>query len=154
MYQGVRLGALWVIHFEYGKVGGVVARMVFHHKVGLDVERLPVEVQIVLDNCQDEGVVGHHNLNIVRLSGESLEVSNWEVDPPGSFVPHEPNRHNIQLVVGWGVVGGCSGDFSEAPDLAMSHGGAIGMAERGRLVANWYGQSELGMGNWSIQNVV
>ena len=128
--------------------------MVFCHKAGLDVECLPIEIRIVPDNHQDEGVVGHHNLNIVRLSGESLEVSNWEVDPPGSFVPHEPNRHNVcPVVVGWGVVGRGGRDVAEPPDLAMAHGGAIGMAERGRLIVNWYGESELGVGNWSIWNI-
>ena len=79
-------------------------RMMGHHKLWCDVEGLAVEVGVVSDYSQDKRVIGHHNLNIVRLSGDSLEVSNWEVNPPGSLILYEPNQDNVCLVIGWGVV--------------------------------------------------
>ena len=101
------------------------------------MQGLSVQIRVILDDGQYKWVVSHYNLNIIRLSGDSLEVSDGEVDPPCSLVLHEPNWHNIWLVVGWGIVRRGGGDITEPPDFVMAHGGAIGMAERGGLVANW-----------------
>ena len=128
-------------------------RTLRRHELWRNVEGLTIEVRIVLNYSKDKWAVGHHNLYIVRLAGDSLEVSDWEIDPFSSLVPHEPDWDNVCLVVGWGVVGRGGGDFLHSPNLAMAHGGPIGMAERGCLVANWYSELELGVGNGSGQNI-
>ncbi len=117
------------------------------------MEGLAIKVRVVPDYSQDKRVVGHHNLYIIRLVGDSLEVSDWEVNPSGSLVLHEPDWDNVCPVIGWGVVGRGSGGFSCFPNLAVTHGGPIGMAERGCLIANWYGKLELGVGNGSSRNI-
>ncbi len=85
--------------------------MTRHHEFRRDVEGLTVEIGIVLDYGKDERVVGHHNLNIIRLSGDSLEVSDGEVDSPSSLISYEPDQDNVCPVVGWGIVGRGSGAF-------------------------------------------
>src|SRR6266404_3834969 len=130
-HQFICLGAVTIVCLELQKVRRVVTRAECRHSPGLDLEGLPVQIWTVFDNGQYERVVHHYNLNIVRLAGDSLSVSDGEVDVAGSFIPHEPNRHNIWPVVGCGVVGSGCRDFSESPDLAVAHGGAIGVTKRG-----------------------
>ena len=122
--------------------------------MGLDVQSLAIEVGVVLDDGEDKGVVGHYDLDIVGLLGPSLQVSDREVNSSRSFVPYEPNRHNVRPVFGWGVVGRGGGDVTEPPGLMMVHGGAIGMAKWGGLVANGNGKAELGVGDGSVWNIV
>ncbi len=142
-----------VVSFKHEQVGGVVARLTFCHGAGRDVQGLTVQVQVVLHDGEDEGVISHDDLDVVRLLGPSLQVSDREVNSSRSFVPYEPNRHNVRPVFGWGVVGRHRGDSSELPGLVVVHDGPIGMAERGCLVANWNGKAELGVGNRSVWNI-
>ena len=82
-----------------------------------------------------------------------MEVRDREVNSSRSFVLYEPSRHNVRHVFGWGVVGRSGGDSPELPGLAVVHGGAIGMAERGRFFADWYGEAEAGVGDGSVWNI-
>ncbi len=51
------------------------------------------------------------------------------------------------------MVGRGGRDGPEFPGLAVVHGGAICMAEWGRLFADWDGEAEAGVGNGSVMNI-
>ena len=104
-YQHIHLCTMGVIHPEHVQVGGVVVRALCRHSAGFDMKGLPIQVRVVLNNGQDEGVVSHYDLDVVGLLGVSLQVCDWEVNSSRSFVPYEPRRHNVRPVFGWGVVG-------------------------------------------------
>jgi len=93
-----------VIHFENVEIRGVVTGLMSRLHPGCNVKGLVIEVGIVPDYGEDEQVISHHNLDIVGLSGDSLEVSDGEIDSSSSLIPHEPNQDNVHPVVGWGVV--------------------------------------------------
>src|SRR6266404_6232608 len=152
-YQFIRGRTMGVVRLEDEEVGGVVARTLRFVGMGLDVQSLAVEVWVVLDDGEDKGVVGHYDLDVVGLLGVSLQVRDREVNSSKSFVLYKPRRHNVRPVFGWGVVGQCRGDPSELPGLSVAHGGPIGVTERGRFIANWYGKAELGVGNGSVWNI-
>src|SRR6266404_1849354 len=153
-HQLIRCRAVGVVCLEDGEVGGVVARTLRLVGAGLDVQSLAVEVWVVLDDGEDEGVIGHYDLDIVWLLGPALEICDREVNSSRSFVPYEPNRHNVRPVLGWGVVGRGGGNgVSELPGVAMVHGGAISVAEWGHLFADWDGEAEAGVGNGSVRNI-
>src|SRR6266404_1123315 len=115
-HQLVRCCAMGVVRLEEDEVRGVVARALRFVDAGFDVQGLAVEVWVVLDDGKDEWVVGHHDLDIVRLLGPAFEICDREVNSSRSFVPYEPSRHNVRPVFGWGVVGrGGSDGVSELP---------------------------------------
>src|SRR6266404_585175 len=150
-HQLVRCCAMGVVRLEDDEVGGVVARTLRFVDAGFDVQSLAVEVWVVLDDGKDEWVVGHHDLDIVRLLGPAFEICDREVNSSRSFVPYEPSRHNVRPVFGWGVVGrGGSDGVSELPGRSVVHGGAISVAEWGCLFADWDGEAETGMGNGPV----
>src|SRR5882762_5568163 len=119
MYQRIHLRTMRIVSFEHVEIGGVITGAAFCHGPRRDLEGLTVQIRIVPYDGQDKRVVCHHNLNIVRLAGGSLLVSNGEVNLFGSLVPHEPNQHNVWPVAGWGVVGRHGGDIMESPDLTV-----------------------------------
>src|SRR6266404_3349261 len=128
-HQLIRCCAVGVVRFEDGEVGGVVARTLRFVGAGLDVQSLAVEIRVVPHNGQDEGVVGHYDLDVVGLLGLAFEVGDREVNSARSFVPYERSRHNVRPVFGWGVVGrGGSSGVPELPGAAVVHGGAVGVA--------------------------
>src|SRR6266404_7708541 len=152
-HQLVRCCAMGVVHPEKVQVAGVVPWALGFERARRDVQSLPVQIRVVLDNSQDERVIGHDDLYVIGLLGQSLSVRDREVNSSRSFVPYEPRRHNVRPVLGWGVVGRRGGDSSELPGLGMTHGGPIGVAERRGLVADGYGEVELGMGDGSVGNM-
>src|SRR6266404_7310558 len=152
-HQRIRLCTVRVVGFEHVQVRGVVVRTALLFDRWLNVQSLSIQVWVVLDDGQDKWVVGHYDLDVVGLLGLSLQVSDREVNSSRSFVLYEPNRHNVWLVFGWGVVGRGGGDITESPGLVMVHGGTIGMAERRGLVADGDGQAKLGVGNGSVWNI-
>src|SRR6266404_3566552 len=152
-HQRIRLCTVRVVGFEHVQVRGVVVRTALLFDRWLNVQSLSIQVWVVLDAGEDKWVVGHYDLDVVGLLGMSLQVRDQEVNSSRSFIPYEPNRHNVWPVFGWGVVGRCGWDFTEFPGFVVAHGGPIGVTERGRLVANWYGKMELGVGNRSIWNI-
>src|SRR6266404_9617006 len=153
MHQRIRLCMVGVVGFEDMEVRGVVTGSACLHGTRHDVQSLPIQVWVVLDDGKDEGVVGHYDLYVVGLLGPSLQVGDREVNSSRSFVPYEPNRHNVWPVLGWGVVGRGGGDVAESPGLVVVHGGAIGVAEWGCLITNQYGKSEYGVGNGPVWNI-
>src|SRR6266404_5440522 len=94
-YQFICLCVVTVVGFEHQEVRGVVVRAEGHHGSWRDVEGLSVQIWTVFDDSQHKGVICHHHLNIVRLVGDSVAVSDGEIDAPDSLIPHEPNWHNI-----------------------------------------------------------
>src|SRR6266404_2217269 len=103
-YQFIRGRTMGVVRLEDEEVGGVVARTLRFVGAGLDVQSLAVQVWVVLDDGEDKGVVGHHDLDVVGLLGPALEVCDREVNSSRSFVPYEPSRHNVRPVFGRGMV--------------------------------------------------
>src|SRR6266404_480518 len=153
-HQLIRCRTVGVIRLEDGEVGGVVARTLLFVGAGFDVQRLSVQVGVVLDNGEDERVVGHYDLYVVGLLGPALEVCDREVNSSRSLVPYEPNRHNVRPVRGWGVVGrGGSDDVPELPGRTVVHGGAISVAERGCLFADRDGEAEAGVGDGPVGKI-
>src|SRR6266404_4170987 len=152
-HQVIRCRTVGVVRLKDREVGGVVARTLCFVGAGFDVQRLAVEVGVVLDNGEDERVIGHYDLDVVGLLGPAFEICDGEINSSRSFVPYEPSRHNVRPVFGWGVVGRGRNDFPELPSLAVVHGGAICVAEWGCFVANRDGETKAGVGNGSVVNV-
>src|SRR6266404_8744581 len=152
-HQRIRLCTVRVVGFEHVQVRGVVVRTALLFDRWLNVQSLSIQVWVVLDAGEDKWVVGHYDLDVVGLLGPSLQVRDREVNSSRSFIPYEPNRHNVWPVLGWGVVGRGGGDVAESPGLVVVHGGAIGVAEWGCLITNQYGKSEYGVGNGPVWNI-
>src|SRR6266404_8586819 len=147
MYRCIDGRALLMICFEHVEVGGVVPGMVRCHQTGSDVKSLSIQIRAAFDNGQDEWVIGHGDLDVVGLVDDSSRVGDREVNSAWPCVSYEPGRNNVWPVLGWGVIRRGGGSLTLAPDLVVLHEGSIGIAERGRLVVNSYGEVELGMGN-------
>jgi len=114
--------------------------------VGSDVESLSIEIWATLDDGQDKRVIGHGNLDVVGLVDDSPGVGNREMDSTWPRVSYKPSWNNVWPILRWGVIRRGGGGLSSFPDLVVFHECPIGIAERGHLVVNSYGEAELGVG--------
>ncbi len=100
---------------------------------------------IPLDDGQHKGVVGHDEVDVVGMLGDSIGVCDGEWDEIKSLILYE-SRWDIQCK-------DVAGDSVLTSDFIRLDGGTVSMATKGGFISLWHGEAELGVGNWPNRNI-
>src|SRR6266404_514312 len=99
MYCRIYGRVFLMIRLEHVEVGGVVTGVVHCHQAGSDVESLSVQIWATFDDGQDERIIGHDDLDVVRLVGVSSRVGDREMNSTWPHVSYEPSQNNVWPVL-------------------------------------------------------